>query len=123
MFGNDFDTPDGTCIRDYVHVRDLCDAHLLALQRLSGQGPEFEAFNLGSDKGYSVLDVIAECRRVTGREIGYEMAPRRSGDPSRLVATSAHARRTLGWKPRHPELSDVVSTAWNWFSKHADSRA
>ncbi len=117
VFGNDFDTPDGTCIRDYVHVSDLCDAHLHALDRLSDGGPAFEAFNLGSEKGSSVLEVINECRRITGGPIAYEFAPRRAGDPSRLVAASGRARDVLRWKPRYTELSEVVSTAWHWFSK------
>ena len=117
VFGNDFETPDGTCIRDYVHVSDLCAAHLLAMKRLSGQGPAFEAFNLGTDKGNSVLEVIEACRKITGHDISYTMSARRAGDPARLVASSVRAKEILGWKPRYSDLLEIVSTAWRWFSK------
>jgi UDP-glucose 4-epimerase len=117
VFGGDFDTPDGTCIRDYVHVSDLCSAHLLALRYLSQAETPFDAFNLGSGKGNSVLDVIENCRKITGDDISYRIVERRPGDPSRLVASSERARRLLGWKPRYPELTDIVSTAWSWFSR------
>ncbi|QJR11726.1 UDP-glucose 4-epimerase [Usitatibacter rugosus] len=117
VFGDDFDTPDGTCIRDYVHVSDLCAAHLLAMRRLDAPGRAFEAFNLGSEKGSSVLDVIECCRRITGQDIGYKMAGRRAGDPARLIASSERARRDLGWSPRYADLPEIVSTAWRWFSR------
>ena len=118
--GEDFDTPDGSCVRDYVHVSDLCDAHLLALERLAGRRPEaFEAFNLGSERGTSVKEVIAVCRTVTGVDIRYHMGQRRPGDPPALVADSRRAREVLGWKPRHEQLTEIVRTAWNWFLAQA----
>ena len=117
VFGDDFDTPDGTCIRDYVHIADLCAAHLLALERLMGGGVSgFEAFNLGTGKGYSVKEVIETCRRVTGQDVRYRIAGRRAGDPARLVASAARARTELGWSPEFNELSEIVETAWRWFS-------
>jgi len=118
--GEDYDTPDGTCIRDYVHVSDLCDAHLLALKRLSdGRAEAFEAFNLGNQRGISVKEVIAVCREVTGIDIRYIASSRRPGDPPALVADSRRAREILGWAPRHENLTDIVRTAWNWFAAKA----
>ena len=118
VFGDDFDTPDGTCVRDYVHIADLCAAHLLALQRLMrGTGAGFEAFNLGTGNGCSVKDVIDTCRRVTGQDIQYRVAGRRAGDPARLVASAGRAHAELGWTPRFNALSDIVETAWRWFSQ------
>jgi UDP-glucose-4-epimerase GalE len=118
VFGEDFDTPDGTCVRDYVHIADLCAAHLLALERLMGGGAAgFEAFNLGTGNGYSVKEVIETCRRVTGQDVRYRVAGRRAGDPARLVASAARARAELGWSPEFNELSDIVETAWGWFSR------
>ena len=117
VFGDDFDTPDGTCVRDYVHIADLCAAHLLALQRLMrGTGAGFEAFNLGTGNGYSVKDVIETCRRVTGQDIQYRVTGRRAGDPARLVASAGLAQAELGWTPHFNALSDIVETAWRWFS-------
>lgn len=115
VFGDDFDTPDGTCIRDYVHVTDLCAAHLLAVDRLQGGNGGFEAFNLGTGTGYSVKEVIETCRRVTGQDIRYRIVGRRAGDPARLVASAAHARGELGWRPRFDALEPIVETAWRWF--------
>lgn len=118
VFGDDFDTPDGTCVRDYVHISDLCAAHLLALQRLmQGTGSGFEAFNLGTGNGCSVKDVIETCRRVTGQDIQYRVAGRRAGDPARLVASAGRAHAELGWAPHFNALSDIVETAWRWFSR------
>lgn len=118
VFGDDFETPDGTCIRDYVHVSDLCDAHLLAIERLRGGGTSnFEAFNLGIGKGYSVKEVIETCRRITGQDIQYRISAQRPGDPARLVANASRARTELGWTPRHEDLAAIVSTAWRWFSR------
>ena len=118
VFGDDFDTPDGTCIRDYVHIADLCAAHLLAMERLmSGKISGFKAFNLGTGNGYSVKEVIETCRRVTGQDIRYRIAGRRAGDPARLVASAERARAELGWSPKFNELSDIVETAWRWFSR------
>jgi UDP-glucose-4-epimerase GalE len=115
--GEDYDTPDGSCVRDYVHVSDLCDAHLRALQRLmDGRAGAFEAFNLGNERGRSVKEVIAVCRDVTGIDIRYVVSGRRPGDPPVLVADSRRAREVLGWAPRHERLADIVQTAWNWFS-------
>ena len=118
VFGEDFDTPDGTCIRDYVHIADLCAAHLLAMERLmSGKVSGFEAFNLGTGNGYSVKEVIETCRWVTGQDIRYRIAGRRAGDPARLVASAARARAELGWSPKFNALSEIVETAWRWFSR------
>lgn len=116
VFGTDYPTPDGTCIRDYIHVEDLAAAHRLALERLEpGKGLEL---NLGTGRGYSVKEVIETCRSVTGREIPCEWHPRRPGDPPSLVADSALARRVLDWEPRYQELEAIVRTAWNWHSRH-----
>ena len=105
-------------MRDYVHIADLCAAHLLALQRLmQGKASGFEAFNLGTGNGCSVKDVIETCRRVTGQEIQYRVAGRRAGDPARLVASAGRAHAELGWAPRFNALTDIVETAWRWFSR------
>ena len=123
VFGNDYDTPDGTCIRDYVHVDDLAAAHLTAAEQMvSGKSRGAQAFNLGTGTGFSVLEVIESCRRVTGAAIQYKMGPRRPGDPSRLVATSDKAKRELGWRPKYIELDRTVQTAWGWFSKQKQPR-
>lgn len=117
VHGGDYATPDGTCVRDYVHVEDLAQAHLLAAERLVDGGlPGMSAFNLGADKGLSVLDVIAACRAVTGVPIEYRMGPRRPGDPPLLVADSSLARRQLGWSPSCSGLDEIVRSAWAWFS-------
>jgi UDP-glucose 4-epimerase len=111
VFGRDYDTPDGTCIRDYVHVVDLCAAHLLALQWLSDGRPS-TAFNLGNGSGFSVLQVVDAVRRVTQREVKVEDAPRRAGDPARLVADSRRIRQELGWSPQYAGLDTIVAHAW-----------
>lgn len=113
VFGTDYPTADGTCVRDYVHVMDLADAHLRALD-LMDAGPGAHAFNLGNGSGFSVLEVIHAARRITGRDIAFEHAPRREGDPAVLVAASAKARDVLGWSPRHAELDGIVESAWRW---------
>jgi UDP-glucose-4-epimerase GalE len=118
IFGDDYDTPDGTCIRDYIHVCDLADAHVLALDAI--EPGSVKAFNLGNGEGFSVKQVIDTCREVTGHAIPAELAPRRPGDPSRLVASSAKAAAELGWTPRYPKLSTIVSHAWQWHSSHPD---
>lgn len=113
VFGRDYDTPDGTCIRDYVHVADLCDAHWLALQALMTGRPS-QRFNLGNGNGFSVKEVIDTAELVTGRKIPVVDAPRREGDPARLVADSTLARMQLGWTPRYAELATIIEHAWRW---------
>ena len=115
IFGTDYPTPDGTCIRDYIHIVDLATAHILALQP-GKQG----FFNLGNGDGYSVRQVIEICQKVSGRQIIALEKPRRPGDPPRLVASAAKARHELGWLPKYPKLEDIVSTAWAWHVKHPD---
>jgi UDP-glucose 4-epimerase len=111
VFGTDYPTPDGTAIRDYIHVEDLADAHLMALQHLrDGRGSLF--LNLGTGRGYSVKEVIEVARRVTGRDVPVVASPRREGDPPRLVADARLARETLGWSARRPELEDIIRSAW-----------
>ncbi|GAB4176914.1 MAG: UDP-glucose 4-epimerase GalE [Rhodocyclaceae bacterium] len=118
VFGRDYDTPDGTCIRDYVHVSDLCEAHLLALDFLAAESAS-AAFNLGNGNGFSVGEVIEAARRVTGRTIPVLDAPRREGDPARLVADSSRARSRLGWRPRYGALDTLVAHAWAWERRQA----
>jgi UDP-glucose 4-epimerase len=113
VFGDDYETPDGTCVRDYIHVADLGDAHLKALDYLQ-KGGKTDAFNLGNGKGFSVLDVINAARKVTGREINYSVVARRAGDPAVLVASAAKARTTLGWTPQYTDLGKIIETAWRW---------
>jgi UDP-glucose 4-epimerase len=119
IYGDDWDTPDGTCIRDFVHIADLAEAHLQALKR-SGEGHGFEVFNLGNGEGHSVKQVIESARQVTGHPIPAKVAGRRVGDPARLVAASEKAKSTLGWKPRFGNLSDIVGSAWEWRLKNPD---
>jgi len=113
VFGRDYDTPDGTCIRDYVHVADLCEAHWLALQALM-DGCNSQAFNLGNGNGFSVQQVIDVARQITQREIVVEYAPRRVGDPARLVADATLAKNRLGWAPQYTDLATIIEHAWNW---------
>lgn len=116
VFGTDYPTPDGTCIRDYIHVDDLADAHLRALDRLQpGKGI---MLNLGSGRGYSVREVIDACRSISGRPIPEVVQPRRAGDPPELVADSTAAQQVLGWVPRYQNIADIVATAWKWHSSH-----
>ena len=119
MYGEDYATPDGTCIRDYVHVSDLADAHLLALDALETEAAANArlVFNLGNGEGFSVREVIESARRVTGHPIPAEIHPRRPGDPAVLVASSEKAIRELGWKPKYTQLDDIVRTAWVWHQK------
>jgi len=117
MFGDDYNTEDGTCIRDYIHVMDLASAHLLAVDRLR-KGGESRIYNLGNGKGFSVKEVIEVARKVTGREIKAEVAPRRAGDPAVLIASSAKAMEELGWKPEFNSLETIIETAWNWHVNH-----
>lgn len=115
IYGNDYPTPDGTCIRDYIHVSDLADAHILALRALDAKSRLI--LNLGNGRGFSVQEVIDSARRVTGRPIPAELHPRRPGDPAVLVASSENAIRELGWKPRYTQLDDIIRTAWDWHQK------
>ena len=115
IYGDDYPTPDGTCIRDYIHVSDLADAHVLALEALEKR--ERLICNLGNGHGFSVREVIESARRVTGHPIPAELHPRRPGDPSVLVASSENAIRELGWKPRYTQLDGIVRTAWEWHRK------
>ncbi|MCE5360301.1 UDP-glucose 4-epimerase GalE [Candidatus Igneacidithiobacillus taiwanensis] len=113
VFGSDYDTPDGTCIRDYIHVWDLCSAHLLALEHLLDGGASL-ALNLGNGLGFSVQEVIDTARRVTGKDIPVRAEARRPGDPAILVADSQQARSTLGWQPQYAELDTIIAHAWAW---------
>lgn len=113
VFGNDYDTPDGTCIRDYIHILDLAEAHLLALTS-QHTGP----FNLGNGDGYSVMQVIKAAREVTGHALPVQFEPRRPGDPARLVASARKAKSTLGWNPRYAELKTIIQHAWDWHQAH-----
>ena len=113
VFGSDYPTPDGTCIRDYVHLEDLCSAHLLALDNGS-----VGAFNLGTGKGVSVMEIVEVCRKVTGRPIPVRISPRRPGDPPMLYASGSKARRELGWKPVHSEIMEIVRDAWDFACRH-----
>ena len=113
IFGNDYDTPDGTCIRDYIHVSDLCDAHLLALNYLS-QGGETSSFNLGNGKGFSVNEIVSMVNQVSGSKVSCEYENRRIGDPSVLIADSSRAREVLGWKPKFDDIETITRHAWQW---------
>lgn len=117
IYGTDYDTPDGTCIRDYIHVTDLAQAHILAVQYLNNGG-ESDIFNLGNGVGYSVREVIETARKVTGHPIPATETSRRAGDPARLIASSEKAKSVLGWKPVHDSLEEIISSAWNWHKNH-----
>lgn len=119
IYGNDYDTPDGTCIRDYIHVTDLAKAHILAVEYLMNGG-ESDIFNLGNGIGYSVKEVIETARRVTGHPIPAKEEARRAGDPARLVASGEKARKILGWEPEIKDLADIISSAWKWHKAHRD---
>jgi len=116
IFGNDYETPDGTCIRDYIHVRDLAEAHVAAIENLLAGGTS-DVFNVGTGTGQSVLQVLRAVEQVTGRKVPYEIGPRRAGDPAVLVADSDKLQRTLGWKPNFLKLTDIVATAWQFENK------
>jgi UDP-glucose 4-epimerase len=115
VFGNDYDTPDGTCIRDYIDVRDLSDAHIAALEALD-QGRS-GIYNLGNGEGASVLDIIGAVEEVSGRSVPWSYGPRREGDPARLVASAELAKQELGWRPEHPALTDMIGAAWEWMQR------
>jgi UDP-arabinose 4-epimerase len=118
IFGSDYDTPDGTCIRDYIHVSDLADAHVLALQYLENEG-ESDSFNLGNGKGFSVREVIQTVEKVTGRKINTVEGQRRPGDPPILIGSALKAIEILKWKPKYPDLEKIVADAWAWERKAA----
>jgi UDP-glucose 4-epimerase len=117
VFGQDYDTVDGTCVRDYIHVEDLIDAHLLALQYLQNGG-ESNVFNLGSSQGFSVKEIIECAKEVTGIDIPVQFGERRSGDPSTLIASSEKARHVLGWNPTRTSIQQIIRDAWNWHQHH-----
>ena len=119
IFGDDYPTKDGTCVRDYVHVSDLAQAHILALDSLLAGG-ESDVFNLGNGVGFTVREVIEAARQVTGHPIPAQVAPRRPGDPAQLIASSQKAMDKLGWRPRYNRLEDILATAWAWHSAHPE---
>lgn len=116
LYGTDYPTPDGTCIRDYIHVNDICRAHLAALAYLQ-EGGDSDCFNIGNGNGFSVLEVIEAAEQVTGRKLDYDKLGRRAGDPAVLVADSSKLQRTLGWQPEFPELAEIIETAWRYHSR------
>jgi len=119
VFGTDYDTPDGTCIRDYVHVDDLATAHLLALEALPDSGTS-SVYNVGTGRGYTVKEVLGATRRITGHPIPSQDVARRPGDPPALYADPSHIRTALGWQPHHTEIESIVETAWAWHRSHPD---
>ena len=119
IYGTDYDTPDGTCIRDYIHVTDLAQAHILAVEYLANGG-ESDIFNLGNGVGYSVREVIETARNVTGHPIPATEVPRRAGDPARLVASGEKAKRVLGWEPKIKKLDEIIASAWKWHKAHPE---
>ena len=121
IYGTDYDTPDGTCIRDYIHVSDLAEAHVLALKALE-EGSGSENFNLGTGHGFSVREVISAAEAITGRSISVVEGPRRPGDPPRLVADAARAKDQLSWQPQYDELEPIIATAWDWTLKHGSAQ-
>ena len=121
VFGTDYPTPDGTCVRDYVHVLDIADSHVRALEeieRVSG-----EAFNVGNSRGYSILEVIDAVERITGKKISRKLGPRRPGDPAVLVASKEKLKNMLGWEAKHSSLDEIVSSAWSWKQNHPNGYA
>lgn len=122
IFGDDYDTKDGTCIRDYIHVTDLAQAHILAVKYLL-EGNDSNIFNLGNGVGFTVNEVIETARKVTGKEIKAVMAERRAGDPAQLIASSEKARTVLGWNPQHADLEEIIASAWKWHSTHPNGYA
>lgn len=119
VFGDDYNTPDGTCVRDYIHVGDLADAHLRAVDYLLQDG-DSNVFNLGNGQGFSVKEVISKVKEVTGRDFPVVISPRRSGDPAVLIASSDKARSVLGWQPSRNKLDDIIRSAWEWHLHHPD---
>lgn len=119
VYGNDYDTKDGTCVRDYIHVTDLAQAHILAVKYLQNGG-QSDVFNLGNGIGFTVNEVIETARKVTGHTIPAKITPRRQGDPAQLIASSDKAKKILGWKPEHASLNEIISSAWNWHKNHPE---
>ncbi len=119
IFGEDYDTKDGTCVRDYIHVTDLAQAHILAVDYLMN-GNDSSIFNLGNGVGFTVKEVIDTARKVTGHPIKAEVVPRRAGDPAKLIASSEKARSILGWDPQHADLEEIITSAWNWHQSHPE---
>lgn len=117
VYGDDYPTPDGTCLRDYIHVVDLADAHMRALDYLR-RGGESDIFNLGSGSGFSVKEMIAAVEKATGKAIAVEIGARRAGDPAQLIASSEKARTVLGWQPQFTDVEEVIGTAWRWHAAH-----
>lgn len=122
IYGDDYDTKDGTCVRDYIHVTDLAQAHILAVKYLM-EGKESNTFNLGNGVGFTVKEVIETARKVTRHSIPAVVSPRRAGDPSTLIASSEKAKTILGWKPEHAQLEEIIETAWNWHKNHPNGYA
>jgi UDP-arabinose 4-epimerase len=121
IYGTDYDTPDGTCIRDFIHVTDLAEAHVLALRALQDQCKR-RSYNLGTGKGHSIREVIETAESVTGRRVRVKEGRRRAGDPPRLVADASRAQKELGWRTRYSDLGQIISTAWNWMTEHQATR-
>ena len=122
IFGDDYDTKDGTCVRDYIHVTDLAQAHILAVKYLM-DGGKSDVFNLGNGVGFTVKEVIETARKVTGHPIPAVISPRRGGDPAKLIASSEKAKSILGWKPEHADLEEIIATAWKWHKNHPNGYA
>jgi UDP-glucose 4-epimerase len=116
--GEDYETIDGTCVRDYIHVDDLAEAHILALNLLAQEKTLFDVFNLGNGQGFSVKQVIATTRKITGHPIPVEIGSRRPGDAPKLVANCEKAKQILGWQPQHTDLETIISSAWAWHKNH-----
>ncbi len=116
IYGDDYPTPDGTCIRDYIHIHDLCRAHLLALDYLLNGG-EATSFNLGNGEGYSILEIIKATEKVTGKTVKFKFIHRRPGDPARLIGSTEKAKKILGWKSEYGDIETIIETAWNWHKK------
>lgn len=119
VFGNDYDTKDGSAIRDYIHVLDLANAHYLAYKYLS-DGGNSDIFNLGTGDGFSVLEIINSTEKATGLKVNYEISPRRAGDPAKLIASNEKAKEILGWVPKHSSIEEIISDAWKWHKSHPD---
>ncbi|BCJ99413.1 UDP-glucose 4-epimerase GalE [Anaerocolumna chitinilytica] len=119
IFGDDYDTKDGTCVRDYIHVTDLAQAHILAVEYLL-KGNESDIFNLGNGVGFTVKEIIEAAQEVTGQEIPAVISPRRAGDPAKLIASSEKAKKVLGWRPEFVDVKEIIATAWKWHQTHPD---